>query len=155
MAVFFSQVGYKPTREWKEECVFWDPLHTSNPAANVARREGAKGESGRRTRRAPCRWSSPRAADRGLSRRNKVRLSARPRSAGGLRRLVDHAARIPGSRGAIVNRVWYWLLGRGIIHEPDDIRDDNPPSNPALLAYLEKELIAEPLRSEAALPADL
>ena len=42
----------------------------------------------------------------------------------------------------IVNRVWAWLLGRGIIHEPDDIRDDNPPSNPELLAYLEKELIA-------------
>ena len=28
-----------------------------------------------------------------------------------------------------------WLLGRGIIHEPDDIREDNPPSNPALLAF--------------------
>jgi hypothetical protein len=40
----------------------------------------------------------------------------------------------------IANRVWAWLLGRGIIHEPDDIRDDNPPSNPDLLAYLEKEL---------------
>jgi len=26
--------------------------------------------------------------------------------------------------------------GRGIIHEPDDIREDNPPSNPELLAYL-------------------
>jgi hypothetical protein len=42
---------------------------------------------------------------------------------------------------AIANRVWYWLMGRGIIHEPDDIRPDNPPSNPALLGYLEKELI--------------
>ena len=41
-----------------------------------------------------------------------------------------------------VNRVWGWLLGRGIIHEPDDIRDDNPPSNPALLAYLEKEFVS-------------
>jgi len=41
-----------------------------------------------------------------------------------------------------VNRGWAWLLGRGIIHEPDDIRDDNPPSNPALLAYLQKEFIA-------------
>ena len=40
----------------------------------------------------------------------------------------------------IVNRVWYWLMGRGIIQEPDDIRPDNPPSNPELLAYLEKEL---------------
>ncbi len=40
----------------------------------------------------------------------------------------------------IVNRVWSWLMGRGIIHEPDDLRPDNPPSNPYLLAYLEWEL---------------
>ncbi len=42
----------------------------------------------------------------------------------------------------IVNRVWSWLLGRGIVHEPDDIRPDNPPSNPELLAFLEQELIS-------------
>jgi hypothetical protein len=42
---------------------------------------------------------------------------------------------------AVVNRVWFWLFGRGIIHEPDDIRADNPPSSPELLAYLERELI--------------
>ena len=42
----------------------------------------------------------------------------------------------------IANRVWSWLLGRGIIQEPDDIRPDNPPSDPKLLALLEKELIA-------------
>ena len=42
----------------------------------------------------------------------------------------------------IVNRVWSWLLGRGIIQEPDDIRPDNPPSNPQLLAWLEQEFIA-------------
>jgi len=40
------------------------------------------------------------------------------------------------------NRIWYWLMGRGIIHEPDDIRPDNPPSIPELLAYLEKELVS-------------
>ncbi len=40
----------------------------------------------------------------------------------------------------IVNRAWCWLLGRGIIHEPDDIRDDNPCVNPELLACLEAEL---------------
>jgi hypothetical protein len=43
---------------------------------------------------------------------------------------------------SIVNRVWAWLIGRGIIHEADDIRPDNPPSNPALLAYLEREFVA-------------
>jgi hypothetical protein len=40
----------------------------------------------------------------------------------------------------IANRVWYWLMGRGIIQEPDDIRADNPPENAALLAFLENEL---------------
>jgi DNA primase len=42
----------------------------------------------------------------------------------------------------VVNRIWFWLLGRGIVHEPDDLRPTNPPENPALLEYLEKELIS-------------
>ena len=41
----------------------------------------------------------------------------------------------------IVNRIWAWLLGRGIIHEPDDIRPDNPAVYPQLLSFLEKELV--------------
>ncbi|MBN2317369.1 MAG: DUF1553 domain-containing protein [Sedimentisphaerales bacterium] len=49
----------------------------------------------------------------------------------------------------IVNRIWAWLFGRGIIHEPDDIRPpigdtlrwDNPPVHPKVLEYLERELI--------------
>ncbi len=43
---------------------------------------------------------------------------------------------------AIVNRVWFWLMGHGIVHEADDIRPDNPPASPELLAALEKELVA-------------
>jgi hypothetical protein len=42
----------------------------------------------------------------------------------------------------IANRIWCWLLGRGIVHEPDDIRSDNPPRNPELLSHLEQELVA-------------
>ena len=41
----------------------------------------------------------------------------------------------------IVNRIWAWLMGRGIVHEPDDLRPDNPPVNPELMAYLEQELV--------------
>jgi hypothetical protein len=41
----------------------------------------------------------------------------------------------------IVNRIWAWLMGRGVIHEPDDIRPDNPASNPELLAALSRELV--------------
>ncbi len=40
-----------------------------------------------------------------------------------------------------VNRIWAWLFGRGIIHQPDDIRPDNPASNPKLLVFLEKEFV--------------
>ena len=41
----------------------------------------------------------------------------------------------------IVNRLWAWTMGHGIIHEPDDIRPDNRPASPELLACLEKELV--------------
>jgi hypothetical protein len=40
-----------------------------------------------------------------------------------------------------VNRAWFWLMGRGLIHEPDDIREDNPCVAPALLSYLEEEFV--------------
>ncbi|HSH08738.1 MAG TPA: DUF1553 domain-containing protein, partial [Oceanipulchritudo sp.] len=42
---------------------------------------------------------------------------------------------------AIANRAWSWLMGRGLIHEPDDIRPDNPCVNPELLAFLEGEMV--------------
>ncbi len=41
----------------------------------------------------------------------------------------------------IVNRVWAWLMGRGIIHEPDDIGPDNPAVHPQVLDYLATELV--------------
>jgi hypothetical protein len=42
---------------------------------------------------------------------------------------------------AVTNRIWSWLLGRGIVHEPDDFRPDNPPTHPDVLVWLEKELV--------------
>jgi len=42
----------------------------------------------------------------------------------------------------MVNRLWFWLLGRGLIHEPDDVRPDNPPAHPDVLALLARELVA-------------
>ena len=114
MAAFFSQVGYKATAEWKEEIVYFDPGKATQQHAGRAAM---------------------------LSRRNPDQTYARPGSARGLRRLADHAKN-PWFTRNIVNRVWSWLMGRGIIHEPDDIRPDNPPSNPELLAYLEQELVA-------------
>jgi hypothetical protein len=42
---------------------------------------------------------------------------------------------------AAVNRIWYWLNGRGIVHEPDDFRPDRAPWSPELLDYLAGELV--------------
>lgn len=36
------------------------------------------------------------------------------------------------------NRVWSWLLGRGLVEPVDDVRATNPPSNPELLDALAK-----------------
>ena len=41
-----------------------------------------------------------------------------------------------------VNRVWTWLLGRGIVQPADDFRSTNPPENPELLEYLSQELVS-------------
>jgi hypothetical protein len=40
---------------------------------------------------------------------------------------------------SIVNRVWFHLLGKGIVDPVDDFRDTNPPSSPELLDALTKE----------------
>lgn len=42
---------------------------------------------------------------------------------------------------ALVNRLWGHFFGRGLVHEVDDLRETNPPSNPALLAKLSQEFI--------------
>lgn len=42
---------------------------------------------------------------------------------------------------AMANRVWYHLMGRGIVDPPDDFRESNPASNEPLLAALAKELV--------------
>ncbi len=49
----------------------------------------------------------------------------------------------PGKRRfarSVANRAWSWFLGRGVVHEPDDLRPDNPPAIPGLLELLAKDL---------------
>ncbi len=43
---------------------------------------------------------------------------------------------------ATVNRIWYHMLGRGIVDPPDDFRDSNPSVNDALLDGLAKDFLA-------------
>ena len=42
---------------------------------------------------------------------------------------------------AITNRIWAHYMGRGLVEPVDDMRVTNPPSNPALLDMLAKDLI--------------
>jgi len=128
LAAFFSQVGYKPTREWKEEVVFWDPLHTSPAPAGTEE----KAPTTLPARSGPVTAVFPDGT--------KVQL---PPDRDGREVFADWliTPKNPSFTRSIANRVWAWLVGRGIIDEPDDIRDDNPPSNPELLACLGKELV--------------
>jgi hypothetical protein len=43
---------------------------------------------------------------------------------------------------AMVNRIWYHLMGRGIVEPVDDFRPSNPPSNEALLEALTRDFVA-------------
>jgi hypothetical protein len=43
---------------------------------------------------------------------------------------------------AQVNRIWYHLMGRGIVDPIDDFRATNPASHPALLDALTKDFVA-------------
>jgi hypothetical protein len=117
LAAFFSQITYKPTIEWKEEIVQFD-LDKAATETSAKTLQTAVFPDG-----------------------TAARLSAGqdPRDA-----LADWliTPNNPWFTRNIANRVWSWLLGRGIVYEPDDLRPDNPPSNPELLAFLEQELIA-------------
>jgi hypothetical protein len=117
MAVFFSQIAYKSTVEWKEEIVYFDPNKATLPATDSLALAAIFPDG------SPAQLSTDKDP-----REVFANWLIAPKN--------------PWFTRNIVNRVWSWLLGRGIIHEPDDIRQDNKPSNHKLLAFLERELIA-------------
>ncbi|GIW88181.1 MAG: surface protein [Isosphaeraceae bacterium] len=43
---------------------------------------------------------------------------------------------------SLANRIWFHLMGRGLVEPVDDFRDSNPPSHPELLEALTDQLIA-------------
>lgn len=115
MAAFFSKIGFKETAEWKEQIVFFDSLEKTSDAGAPATAVFPDG--------------TPAELPPGVDPRVVFAdWLIRPEN--------------PWFQRNIVNRIWYWLLGRGIIHEPDDVRPDNPARHPELLAWLEQELVA-------------
>ncbi|MBI5385306.1 MAG: DUF1553 domain-containing protein [Verrucomicrobia bacterium] len=117
LAGFFSQIGYKDTAEWKEEIVFFDSGKTNSPMAGGGE-VTAVFPDGTSARLSPDKDPREVFADWLIEPKN------------------------PWFTRNIANRAWSWLVGRGIVHEPDDLRPDNPPVHPELLALLEKELVS-------------
>lgn len=112
LAVFFSRLGYKGTGEWKEEIVFFDFMKPAAAATGAA--------------------VLPDGTSVAIPSDRDPRMVFADW-------LID--ARNPYFTRPIANRVWSWLLGRGIVQEPDDFRPDNPASNPALLDHLTTVLV--------------
>ena len=117
MAAFFSKVAIKATQEWKEEIVYFNQY--------------------------------------GGVYHPKLRDYVNPKFLGGEALAIGRdqdprpkfaewltSPRNPWFAKVMANRVWYWLLGRGIVHEPDDFRSTNPPSNPELLDFLAQEFVS-------------
>ncbi|MBN8461125.1 MAG: DUF1553 domain-containing protein [Verrucomicrobia bacterium] len=229
MSAFFSQIGYKPTNEWKEEHVFWDSLGATTLAGSTAPGRAAiappqppppakpatpptgktpasapKPTPSGKPAVAPPQKPSASPPPQGTPPKPDIKPASaaqpdpqppkpEPKSAPQKAEpkpapkplpppiVVVPAAPLPAPPNypksaafpdgrridlptdrdprevfadwlitpenpwfakSVCNRVWAWLAGRGIVHEADDIRPDNPPSNPELLAYLERELVA-------------
>lgn len=115
MDAFFAKTAYKPTSEWKEEIVFFDPamefLHPETKKSVLPKPLGGQPLQ-------LAEFDDPRVAFADW-------LTAKDN---------------PWFSQAIANRVWYWLMGRGIIHEVDDIRPDNAPWSEELLVHLQRAL---------------
>ena len=116
LAVFFSQIGFKPTGEWKEEIVVFDP---------------------RRAQLDPEQKDLTAVLPDGSEVMLPEGVDPRTIFADWL---IDD--RNPRFVYPVVNRVWYWLLGRGIVDPPDDFHAGNPPRNLLLLDYLAAEFVA-------------
>jgi len=124
MSLFFSHVGYKGTREWKEEIVFFDP----------------EGNSGgvKRTPAQVAAASLPRSAVLPDGKSVELEADTDPRKV-----FADWltAPENPWFSKAIVNRVWFWVMGQGLTQDPDDTGSNASPENAELMNYLAQELV--------------
>lgn len=117
LSAFFSQVGRKPSNTRGEDLIFHrrGMATAKNVKTGLALKPAALGDA------------IP-----------EIAPDEDPRL-----KLVDWMAskENPFFAKALVNRYWKHFFQRGLIEPEDDIRDTNPPTNPELLAALEKHFI--------------
>lgn len=118
LAAYFAQVGRKPSGTRGEDLIFHKRgmATATNIKTRLPLKPAAFGDQGQ-----------PIAAD------EDPRL-----------KLADwmKSPKNPFFAKVLVNRYWKHFFQRGLIEPEDDIRESNPPSNPELLAALEKHFIA-------------
>jgi hypothetical protein len=117
LSAFFSQVGRKPSGTRGEDLIF----HKRGVASSKHMKTGAT--------------VAPAALG---DRMPKIAPDDDPRL-----KLADwmRSPTNPFFAKSLVNRYWKHFFQRGLIEPEDDIRDSNPPTNPELLAALEKHFI--------------
>lgn len=117
LAAFFGQVGRKPSGTRGEDLIFHKRGMAT--ATNVRTRKPLK----------PAAFGDQVSA---------IAPDEDPRL-----RLADwlKSPKNPFFAKVLVNRYWKHFFQRGLIEPEDDIRESNPPSNPELLAALEKHFI--------------
>ncbi len=117
LAAFFSQVGRKPSGRRGEDLIFHKRgvATATNIRSGVALKPSALGD--KMPAIAPGEDPRLRLADWMKSKNN------------------------PFFAKVLVNRYWKHFFRRGLVEPEDDIRDSNPPTNPELLAALEKHFI--------------
>ena len=116
-AAFFSQVGRKKGNQPGEEVIYW------NHAGDV--RQPRTGQVMK-----PKALAGPVLEDAKSDRR--VRLASWLTS-----------QENPFFARSLVNRVWFHLMGRGIVEPVDDFRDSNPASNDELLDGLTSAFVKD------------
>jgi hypothetical protein len=114
LAGFYTRLGRKSFGE--------PPPYYTSPNVTLSERHPITGKQ-----------IEPKYLDGGLA---KLSAEEDPRHA-----LVDWMAKPenPFFSKALVNRLWGHFYGRGLVHQVDDLRETNPPSNPELLEALAKE----------------
>ena len=117
LAAFFSQVGRKPSGTRDEDLIF----HKRGIAAAPNMKTGV-----------PVKPAALGDAVGQIAADEDPRLKL-------ANWMSDHDN--PFFAKSLVNRYWKHFFNRGLIEPEDDIRDTNPPTNPALLEALEKHFI--------------
>lgn len=117
LAAFFTQIGRKPTATRGEDMIFHQ--------RGIAQAQNIK--SGKMVRPSALGDTLP-----------EISADQDPRL-----KLADWMGNPdnPFFAKALVNRYWKHFFRRGLIEPEDDIRDSNPPTNPELLAALEKHFV--------------